>query len=208
MDANEIRFGEIVDWVEGNLDPDHARRLEKRLAAAAPNHRSDAGWLRALDQAKSQVILETAPDVTRHALRSRFRDFHASRERFAGLRICLATLQFDSRATPALAGIRSPGLLAEPQHLIYNTEVADIAVDVHRRGPGGRLDVMGQLFPNTGRSPSAFRVQLARGAESMGVRDTDDLGEFLFPDVLPGDYHMILSTGDLGILVTPVNLSF
>jgi hypothetical protein len=206
MTNRSIPFGQLADYVDGLLPPDEAARLRVALDGADPAAVKAAEWLQAFADLRQAIPGESASHSVETMLRERFAAYTSLRRTRPELRIHLATTRFDTAAAFAGAGVRSPLAVDAHRHLLYTTDIADVAVDVHRRAGGSRLDVLGQLFPSAGHAPDAFRVQLSRGADSLGVQPTDDLGEFLFPNVAPGDYHMILSAGDVGILVTPVNL--
>jgi hypothetical protein len=206
MGAQTTAFEELADWVDGRLSAARSSDLESRLHDLDPALLDDLTWLEAFSKVRAEVAVGSAPERSRGILAERFRQYAALRATRPWSRLALGRLRFDSAAVPSVAGIRSFGFIDCPRHLVYTTDVADVAVDVHRHSYDNRLDVMGQLFPSAGFLPGAFKVRLSRGADSVGVSNTDELGEFLFPDIQPGDYHMILSTGNVGILVTPVSL--
>jgi hypothetical protein len=73
--------------------------------------------------------------------------------------------------------------------------------------PGnGKLDVDGQIFPNDDGEPEAFGVQILSGTDEVGTTATDELGEFAFEGVAPGEYQILLSSEEVEILISRVEL--
>jgi hypothetical protein len=105
------------------------------------------------------------------------------------------------------AGIRSACASGSSRQLLFGTGAADIAVSVHRRDADARLDVNGQVFPAAGLSSLKFRAVLLRGHAEAGLTTTDDLGEFRFESVSPGQYHMLLSDDKSGVMIVPLQLA-
>ena len=64
----------------------------------------------------------------------------------------------------------------------------------------------GQIFPNDGDEPGVFAVQILIGAEEVGTTATDELGEFSFEGVEPGEYQILVSGEEVEILISPVEL--
>ncbi len=114
-----------------------------------------------------------------------------------------ATLSFGGGLRP-LAGVRSAGG-AEGQ-LVYTTEAADVALNFRRRPENGKLDLDGQIFPNDEAEPDAFGVQILRGTDEVATTATDELGEFTFEKVPPGEYQILVSSAEVEILISPVDL--
>ncbi|MBA3951791.1 MAG: carboxypeptidase regulatory-like domain-containing protein, partial [Rubrobacter sp.] len=46
-----------------------------------------------------------------------------------------------------------------------------------------------------------------RGTEEVGTTATDELGEFAFESVPPGEYQILVSSEQVEILISPVELN-
>jgi hypothetical protein len=119
----------------------------------------------------------------------------------------VATLVYDSWQAAGGEGRR--GVLADGRQLAFCTDAVDIALTL-RLQANHTFSVAGQLFPARGRK-DAYTVELVgdlvKTGECREVTSADDLGEFWIEGVRPGAYHLLLTTPELGILVTPVELA-
>ena len=203
MSRERIDFETLADLAEGRLPEAEARAVERRLAAADEATRADAAWLRAFARAAGEVVIEDPPAGHRAALSEAFEAYAEGRRRPGALRRLVATLSFGGGLQP-VAGVRSAGG-AEGQ-LVYTTEAADVALNFRRRPGNGKLDIDGQVFPNDEGEPEAFGVQILSGTDEVGTTATDELGEFAFEGVPPGRYQILLSSEEVEILISPVEL--
>ena len=202
MSRQRIDFEILADWAEGRLPEAEAAAVERRLAEADEATRAEAEWLKTFSRASKDVVLEDPPAGQRAELARAFEDYAAGRRRPGPLRRLVATLSFGGGLQP-VAGVRSAG--AEGQ-LVYTTEAADVAINFRRRPGNGKLDVDGQVLPNDEAEPEAFGVQILSGTDEVGTTATDELGEFSFEGVAPGEYQILLSSEELEILISPVEL--
>ncbi len=203
MSRERIDFETLVDWAEGRLPEAEARDIEQRLAEADEATRVEAEWLRDFYRRSKGVIIEGPPAGQRAELAKTFEAYAEGRRQPGPLKRLTATLSFGGGLQP-LAGVRSAGGL-EGQ-LVYTTEAADVALNFRRRPGNGKLDVDGQVFPNDQGEPEAFGVQILRGIDEVGTTATDELGEFSFEGVAPGEYQILLSSEEVEILISPVEL--
>ena len=203
MSQEELDFETLADWAEGRLPEEEARAVERRLAEADEATRADAAWLETFVRAAGEIVLEDPPAGQRAGLAEAFEAYAAGRRRPGPLRRLAATLSFGGGLQP-VAGVRSAGG-AEGQ-LVYTTEAADVAINFRRRPGNGKLDVDGQVFPNDDGEPEAFGVQILSGTDEVGTTATDELGEFAFEGVAPGEYQILLSSEEVEILISPVEL--
>lgn len=200
MSQERIDFETLTDWAEGRLPEAEAGAVERRLAEADEATRADAEWLRTFARAAGEVVIEDPPAGQRAALAEAFGAYAGGRGQPGPVRRLVATLSFGGGSQP-VAGVRSAGG-AEGQ-LVYTTEAADVALNFRRRPGNGKLDVDGQVFPNDG-EPEAFGVQILSSADEVGTTVTDELGEFSFEGVPPGEYQILLSGETVEILISPV----
>lgn len=201
----ELDFEYLADWAEGRLSEDEARAVEERLEGADEATRADAGWLKAFSRVRKDVVLEDPPAGQREELGRVFESYAEERRQPGRLKRFAATLSFGGASQPA-AGVRSAAAGESQGQLVYTTEAADIALNFRRRSNNGKLDLDGQVFPNGDERPEAFDVQILRGTEEVAATATDELGEFAFEGVEPGEYQILLSSEEVEILISPVDL--
>lgn len=201
----DVDFELLLDWLEGRLSEEEARKVEE-MAIVDESVRAEAEWLRAFVRVSDETTLEKPPPEVRQNLSRRFAAYAGQKSRAGFLQRILATLTFDSNAQPAMAGFRSAGGSGASRQLVYDAEVAEIALNVRGRPNNGHVDVYGQVFPDVDENPDAFSVQLLKGADEVGLTSADELGEFIFEGVEPGTYEMILSAAQIEFLVSPVEI--
>ena len=85
--------------------------------------------------------------------------------------------------------------------MIFTTEVAEIALNVHSIQADENFMVTGQIFPTADTPPDAFSIQLLRAAVEVALAATDELGEFTFADIPAGKYDMIVSAGQYEVVI-------
>lgn len=205
MSPERIDFETLADWAEGRLPEDEARAVEERLADADAATRADADWLRAFSRASKDIVIEDPPPGQREELLGIFESYAEGRRQPGPLRRIAATLTFGGGMQP-LAGVRSAASQEAQGQLVYSTEVADIALNYRRRPRDGRLDLDGQVFPNDDSEPEAFGVQILSGTDEVATTATDELGEFTFEGIAPGEYQILVSSQEVEILISPVEL--
>lgn len=205
MSPERIDFETLADWAEGRLPAEEARAVEQRLADADEATRADAGWLRAFSRATRDVVLEDPPAGQRAELAAIFEAYAGDRRQPGAPKRIAATLTFGGGMQP-LAGVRSAAAREAQGQLIYSTEVADIALNYRRRPQNGKLDLDGQVFPNDETEPDTFGVQILSGTEEVGTTATDELGEFAFEGIAPGEYQILVSSAEVELLISPVEL--
>jgi hypothetical protein len=191
-DSDFIPFDRLLDWIEGRLPAEEAAQLEAALVDAGPQAQGEVAWLRAFGQARSSLELDTpSPDL--HA--ALLRQYQPPLARRIAERVA-ALLSFDSAmAQPAMAGLRSGELRA--RQLVFSCDLLEVALNMRPSRHGDRLDVNGQIFPRELPDPEGLLARLSRGGELVDVSLTNDLGEFQFVSLTPGDYTLDL-VGDAG----------
>lgn len=206
MPVPQLEFSPLLDWVEGRLSPQAARDVELLLVGADPATLATVEWLQAFTRARQAVVIGEPPARTHTLLRERFAAYAAERRAPDLLQRIVAALSFDSAIQPAAAGARTAGGASyQPRQLIFSCAVADIALNVHRRPHDDQIDVSGQVFPHGPLAPSGWGVLLI-GDGGPDATHTDDLGEFGFEAVQPGDYTLSLETTRLAITMPMVAL--
>ena len=160
---------------------------------------------RTSEEVRAGGVLDDPPAAQREELADVFEAYAEGRRQPGTLRRIAASLSFGGGLQP-LAGVRSAASQEAQGQLIYSTEVADIALNFRRRPQNGRLDLDGQVFPNDGSEPDAFGVQILSGTEEVATTATDELGEFAFEGISPGEYQILVSSAEVEILISPVEL--
>jgi hypothetical protein len=83
----------------------------------------------------------------------------------------------------------------------------DVALNFWPRDRDKNLDLEGQVFPRHEMELGSFSVQLLRDETELAITTTDDLGGFAFESMLPDVYTIILSTDQVEVSITSVELS-
>ena len=203
-DSNSIQFSELLDWLESRLSDEEARAITERLQNADEATQADLAWLRAFQQATQTVKLASPPATVRAELKRRFAIYAETRRPPGFFRQWLASLTFDSRTQWATAGVRSAVAEGQRRQLIYTTAAAEVAVNIQPRTHDPYLDVIGQVFPGAELSQTAFSVQLLQHANQVEIVTADDLGEFAFMAVPPGEYDVVVSAADFELVMRSV----
>jgi hypothetical protein len=205
-DSNAPKFSELLDWLEDRLPPDKARAVAERLETADAATQADLDWLRLFQKARQTVQFASPPPSVRETLKERFAAYAEARQPPGLFQRWLATLTFDSRAQSAAAGLRSVPDEGSQQQLIYTTEAAEIALTVHSTLPDKNFIVTGQIFPSGDIPAHTFSIQLLRDVREVDLAAADELGEFTFAELPPGDYEIVLSAGGYEVVIPSFRL--
>ena len=197
-------FAELLDWLESRLPAAEAQALAERLQNADEATQANLAWLNAFLDARQKVKLAGPPSSVREVLRRRFVAYAEAQKPPGLFRRWLAILTFDSRAQFATAGLRSAATEGLQRQLIYSTDVAEIALNIHPRPDNQIHTLTGQVFPTTGTAHDAISLQLLRGGSEVGLAAADDLGEFAFEAVPAGEYDLIVSAGEFEVLISAI----
>lgn len=205
-ERNEIDFARLADWAEGRLIEEEAQVVGEQVAKADEATRANAAWLRAFTQVSKDTVLASPPPEMREGLRTRFEAYAEERRQPGPLRRLVAGLTFDSGSRTALAGVRTAAMRGSQRQLVYSTDVADIALNIQKRSVDRNLDLSGQILPGDDLAPDSFSVQLLSGTKEIGITTTDELGEFAFQAIAPGKYEILLSSDEVEIIMSPIEL--
>lgn len=202
-----IDFSRLVDWMEGRLSEAEARAVEEQVAVADNATLADIAWLYKFASATKGTVLESPPPDVRSTLIARFEAYEEGRRWTPGLlKRVVARLTFDSSLRPA-ASVRAAGAQSVRRQLIYSADALDVALNFWPRERDKNLDLEGQVFPRDDMELGSFSVQLLRDETEIAITTTDDLGGFAFESILPDVYTIILSTDQIEVSITPVELS-
>lgn len=202
---NKPDFERLLDAVEGRISAEEARVVFEQVAQADQATQAELGWLRRFVELSQTTVLQAPPAQVRAMLARRFGAFARQRP-LGGLRRLLATPMFDSASAPLTAGTRGVGAAHDRRQLIFNTDVADIAIDIRPHPHAAALDVHGQIFPTEDISLDYMVVQLVRSDAEAGITTGDELGEWTIERVPAGTYDLIVSTAAIEVVIREVVL--
>ncbi|QIN80462.1 hypothetical protein GBA65_20260 [Rubrobacter marinus] len=200
----KIAFDRLADWVEGRLPEEEARVVEEQMRDADEETLAEVEWLRAFARVSEGTVFDSPPPEVREKLERRFEAFAEGRRPNLFRRL-VAKLSFEGGVQPAF-GVRSAGAQETQGQFTYTTDAADVVLNVLRRPRDGRLDLDGQVFPAGEAEPATFSVQLLSGEREAGITTTDELGEFVFESVVPGEYEILVSGERVEIQIPAVEL--
>lgn len=92
------------------------------------------------------------------------------------------------------------------RQLAFTTEAGEIALNFISCEDAPGFDLHGQFLGPSDAPPAPFGVQLMRDAQLIGRAQTDALGEFEFRDVEPGEYRLVLTSGQLNVLIPGIDI--
>jgi hypothetical protein len=202
----KIDFSQLVAWVEGGLSEAEARAVEEQVAVADSATLDDVAWLRKFARAIENTILEPPPPEVRSSLIARFRAYVEGRQTPGLVKRFVATLAFDGGLWPAAGLRRSAGAQGERRQLIYSADALDVTLNFWTSERSDNLDLTGQVFPRDDMEFESFGVQLLQEETEVAITTTNDFGGFAFESIPPGVYTAILSTDQVEVSMTPVEL--
>jgi hypothetical protein len=200
------KFAQLLDWLEGRLPEAEAQALSAALEKAGVETQADLAWLRSFLEVSKKIKLSTPPPGVRKNLKRLFSEKSQDRRPAGFFQRLQASLFYDSQTQPAAAGLRSVAREGQHRQLIFNTGVAEVALDVYVRPEDGLVDLAGQVFPTEESAGFPFSIYLMRGSNYAGRTSADELGEFFFTGLGSGDYEMILSTERFEIVLPTLKL--
>jgi hypothetical protein len=202
-----IEFERLLEWVEGRLPEEEAQSVARQVARAGPAVQARVKWLRAFLRLGEQVQMDAPPPSLRANLVQRFADYARAGKQPGLFQQITAALAFDSAFQQPALGMRSAGDDAQRQ-LVFSARLAEIALDILPHAWDQKLDLLGQILPRDERlEPGAFAVQLLLADREVSITMADDLGEFIFEGLEPGNYRLLITTDVLEIDLPIVRLT-
>ena len=193
-------FATLLDWVEGRLAPDAAKRVAAQVADADEGIRRTADWLREFLAAARALPLHQPPPIVRQSLTQYFaRWSRATAALDQRAREVPVRLLFDSRQDLALAGVRAGASDEEAVHLVYSAQEGDLLLDVYRRGPGV-VRLAGQVLLAESAGAPNFQASVAGAGFSVRTMDGDQLGRFSLREVPEGPCQLRATNGVVTLL--------
>ncbi|MDQ4076499.1 MAG: hypothetical protein M3220_09670 [Chloroflexota bacterium] len=204
--SNSDHFTRLVDWLEGNLSEAESQALDKELAEIDEVTKADIAWLQRFRQASQELRVAAPPPSVREELERRFELFAEERRLPGFLQRLIAVLSFDSNARWATAGARSATTQGLERQLIFTAGSVEIALNLQPRQGNQQVDLAGQVFTGSTEGIPILSVQLLREREEVSITTTDEIGEFDFEGISPGEYEMIVSGDQMEIVLAPLSL--
>ncbi|MFQ5553904.1 MAG: hypothetical protein ACE5GC_00875 [Acidimicrobiia bacterium] len=194
-------FEELVDLVEGRLDPDAQERVAARLAKSSPRDEADIQWLRGLTRLLASTDLVRPPRRVRQRLLRTFESYAQGERAPSLVRRLIATPMGLGGPRPAFAGVRGGAGEAGAETVVFASEIADIVLTMETSTTVAGFDVRGQVLPLDDTSPADYAVQLVEDELEIQLTVADELGEFSFTGVDERAERIVLSSGDAEIVV-------
>jgi hypothetical protein len=193
---------EILDWMEGRLDPVRAAQVEEAVARPGSIAHEFAEWAREFHRLAGATPLIPPPPLVGQRLRRMYAAWAGRVRTTARL---VARLDVDSREPDALVAVRGP--LLDPTtrvQLTFTCEAADVVLDVAPAGPDA-VTIRGQVMPRRP-TPSAFQATATGPSRTVSTIDGDDLGSFRLERV-PVDTELLVLTNDELLIDVPLSSS-
>lgn len=194
------RWTELVDWVDGRLEPGDAERVA--LDVRAGRGTADIRWLRGFRRLARMMRLEEPPPVVRQNLRRELRRRLGHGP--AGAREVTGRLLFDSRDQLAVAGLRTTDT-DEGVHVGFAAPGVELFVDVHpAAGPSPHsdpVDLSGQVFVDRPTDAPVFEARVSGAGWTSRTLDGDALGRFDLTGLPSERCTLRVSNGELTMTV-------
>jgi len=197
---------QLLDWLEGRLTPAEAEVL---AAAVQANEmfQEQAAWLRDFLQFSRTTVLVNPPASVHQAANAAFAEYASQKRPFSSLQSFIASLTADNWQRLSLAGVRNVTLRTTPRQLIYSSDLADVALNVHVQTGSQHINLDGQLFLLDDCDPADFIAQLLQDGIERRLTICDALGKFSLTNLPPGNYSLLLSRPELEIDIGSLELA-
>lgn len=191
-------FARIADWIEGRLETDAAARLAITVEAD-PELQASAAWLADFAALTRTLPVEDPPPLIQQRLRQHFDRWSTAQAVLEQpVPVSVADLVFDSRLDRPLAGVRGASE-DDAFHLAFQSELADLVVDVRPR-PDGLLDLSGQVLPAATEAAPVFEASIRGGGSPRRCVDGDVLGRFELRGVPAEAAELRVGNGELEVV--------
>jgi hypothetical protein len=195
-----------MDWMENRLPAAEAAAIAQAVEAD-PQLRERAAWLREFLQLSEGVVLVDPPAEVRRAANAAFAAYAQSQRPPGILQTLSALLTSDSWQRLSLAGVRNVTLQTAPRQLVYSSDAADVALNVHAQSGSQEIDLDGQIFPLDDSEPAGFIVQLLHDGIELRLAACDAAGKFSLAGLPSGQYDLVISSDHAEIELGPLDLA-
>jgi hypothetical protein len=191
-----------VDFVRNIADPETTSVMQHHLDEACPNCSKNMRiWRFVMDETQQLNRMEP-PESTLHAVKAGFRVRNVIP--FPSGRLDLATLQFDSKLQPLVAGVR--GAYASARQLLYKSGTVCIDMRMQPTPGAESIVLIGQLLDsmNPGHGMGGVPVSLLSRGDTVSRKQTNQDGEFDFGLEPSGDMQLVFGIGESRTIVVAV----
>lgn len=197
---------QLLDWLEHRL-PAEQTAILTRAIEADPALQEQVAWLREFLQLSSAAVLADPPESVRRAATTAFAAYAQTRRPPGVLQTLGAILTSDSWQRLSLAGVRNVTLRTVPRQLIYSSDLADVALNVHVQAGSQEIDLDGQIFPLDDADPAGFVVQLLQDGVERRLTASDTVGKFSLAGLPSGQYNLVIDSDQAEIEIGPIELA-
>jgi hypothetical protein len=207
MTMTHPTFETLLDFVENHL-PETARdqvvaHLTSPCDVCQAEVQAISDMLQLLEK---EQLAEPPPSVVRRAIHL-FKRLQEQRTGDNRPRM-MAHLLFDSRLVARAVAAR--GVVGQERQILYSVEGLDIDLQVSGEDSPRTLRLIGQVLPAND-DPSQVqgcRVRLEQEEEVTVITTADELGTFVFPAVVPGDYELWLDLPQAEVWIPSVSIGW
>ena len=206
--GTSLSLGRMLDWLDGQLSTADAAEVAAAVESAVQSGDEETkrtlAWLQAFLSTSQLTPLQTPSAVIRSNLRRMFEEGLSNTEHKFAVTRHIALLANDQAHPLQRVGMRSAVRvdLADPQQIIFTTALADVAVNLSKNQQD--ISLQGQVFPNAAISSADLTVQLLNQQGSVEITSTTPQGYFIFANLLPDIYQVIVSADQFEIETGPI----
>jgi hypothetical protein len=191
MTMTHPTFETLLDFVENRLPETTRDQVMAHLTSPCDVCQAEVQAISDMLQLlKKEQLVEPPPSVVRRAIHL-FKRLQEQRIGDGRPRI-MAHLLFDSRHIARAVAAR--GVVGQERQMLYSVEGLDIDLQVSGEDSPHTLRLIGQVMPAND-DPSQVQgcqIRLEQEEEVTTTATADELGTFVFPAVVPGDYELWL----------------
>ena len=200
-------FEQLIDFLEGRLDPDLAIGLRRHLETGCVECASLEAWHKRVRSIAARDDRFNPPARAHSEALVLFEDEKVSSWETDLSAAVVATLGFDSLKNVALSGARSAE--TAERELVYRAGEFTIDVQITARATGA--EVVGQILRERESgfgSVASVLVDLTRKDEAVWSTVTNEVGEFMMIGVDSGDYGLLAQTPKKSIKIASIPILF
>lgn len=161
----------------------------------------DPQWESDFAELAKRSHLEPLPEATRQQVMAHFKQLSRTNIVNTLWQTVSAALSYDSMDDVLPAGARTTRM-TEGRQLVFEAAQGDIALDIQPRGNSHVVN--GQLLVAGSEQPHL--IQLIADDSEVASTVSDDFGEFALPDVMDGEYQMVISASDFEYVIEDLSL--
>lgn len=197
---------QLMDWLENRLPADQATTIAQAVERSAALQQQVA-WLAEFLQLSRGLVLADPPTEVRQAAVAAFAAHVQAQRPPSLLQRLTAALTADSWQRLSLAGVRNVTLRTDPRQLIFSSDLADVALNIHVERGGQDIALDGQIFPLNDVDPAGFVVQLLQGGIERRLTTSDAAGKFSLTELPAGEYELVIAGDQAEIELGPIALA-